>query len=110
MILDNLPDVPKFSPARIHIDKELDELELRYKKLVQKGNTTEEEDLDDIERQFVNLFGDVQSKNINFKPAGHGLNVIDPEDVEIQVLEDRLEKLIEGMNLIRNEWVKVHGK
>ena len=36
--------------------------------------------------------------------------MISPEDVEIQVLEDRLEKLIEGMNLIRNEWVKVHGK
>ena len=34
----------------IYLDKELDELELRYKKLVQKGNTTEEEDLDDIER------------------------------------------------------------
>ena len=58
------------------------------------------------------MFGDVQSKNINFKPADHayGLNVISPDNVEIQVLEDRLEKLIEGKNLIRNEWVKVHGK
>ena len=77
-------------------------MELRYKKLVQKGNKTEEEDLDDIEGQFVNVFGDTQSKNITFEPAGHayGLNVISPDDVEIEVLEDRLEKLIEGMNLI----------
>ena len=68
--------------------------------------------MDDIEGQFVNMFGDTQSKNITFETAGHayGLNVISPDDVEIQVLEDRLEKLIEGMNLIRNEWVKVHGK
>ena len=50
MLIDNLPDVPKFNPARIHTDKELDELELRYQKLVKKGNATEEEDFDDLER------------------------------------------------------------
>ena len=58
------------------------------------------------------MFGDTQSKNIIFEPAGHvySLNVISPDDVEIEVLEDRLEKLIEGTNLIKNEWIKVHGK
>ena len=50
VLIDNLPDVPKFNPARIHTDKELDELELRYQKLVKKGNATEEEDFDDLER------------------------------------------------------------
>ena len=54
------------------------------------------------------MFGDTQSKNITFETAGHayGLNVISPDDVEIQVLEDRLEKLIEGMNLIKMSGLK----
>ena len=58
------------------------------------------------------MFGDTQSKNITFETTGHayGLNVISPDDVGIEVLEDRLEKLIEGANLIKNQWIKVHGK
>ena len=44
--------MPKFNPGRIDIDKELDELELRLQKLIQKPDyaTCAEKDFDDMER------------------------------------------------------------
>ena len=46
-------------------------------------------------------------KNINFDCTLHGT---DCEALEIQVLEARLNKLVDGANKMRNQWVEVHHR